>query len=69
MGKEEFVSSLNSQLGCLPFWDILIIRSQDGTLGRSIYRKLTHTHLYINNELSPSSSEESSVATLVNWAL
>ncbi|XP_069678727.1 uncharacterized protein dlp [Periplaneta americana] len=34
--------------GCLPFLDILISRKSDGTLGHRVYRKPTHTDLYLN---------------------
>ncbi|KAJ4447063.1 hypothetical protein ANN_09052 [Periplaneta americana] len=34
--------------GCFPFLDILISRKSDGTLGHRVYRKPTHTDLYLN---------------------
>lgn len=37
------------QGGPLPFLDVLVHRKEDGRLGRSVYRKLTHANLYLNN--------------------
>jgi hypothetical protein len=34
--------------GTLPFLDILIYRKEDGSLGHRVYRKPTHTNLYLN---------------------
>lgn len=60
-GLMEFVSSLNDmheyikftveveQNGQLSFLDILIKRHQDGTLGCTVYKKLTHINFYLNN--------------------
>lgn len=35
--------------GCLPFLDIMIFKKPDGTLGQGVYRKPTHTNLYLKN--------------------
>lgn len=39
--------------GCVPFLDIMVYRKEDGSLGWGVgvgmYRKLTHTNLYLNN--------------------
>lgn len=35
--------------GCLPFWDVLVYRKNDGFLGRKVYRKQMHKNLYLNN--------------------
>jgi hypothetical protein len=34
--------------GHLPFLDIDIYRKMDGSLGHKVYRKSTHTNLYLN---------------------
>ena len=34
--------------GCLPFLDVLLQKSSDGSLIHSVYRKPTHTNQYIN---------------------
>ena len=33
----------------LPFLDVLLIKKEDGTLGRRVYRKSTHTDLYLHS--------------------
>lgn len=57
---KDFLSLLNSihsnikftmeieKDGCLPFLDILICRKADGSLAHKVYRKPTHTDLYLN---------------------
>lgn len=35
--------------GRLPFLDILLIKKPDGTLGHVVFKKPTHTNLYVNN--------------------
>ncbi|KAJ4432648.1 hypothetical protein ANN_21271 [Periplaneta americana] len=52
-----------SQEGSLPFLDIHIHRKADGTLGHGIYRKLTHTDLYLNALSLHHPSQKKSVLT------
>jgi len=54
MGKEE---------GHLPFWDIEIYRKTDGYLGHRVYRKLTHTRLYLHQNSHHQPAKKQSVLT------
>lgn len=66
----EFVAFLNNihvnikftveteQAGCSPFLDILISGNQDGSLGRNVYRKPTHTNLYLYSSSHHSLTEK-----------
>ena len=58
--KEEFLQHINSvdpsilftteeakQDGSMPFLDTLVTPQEDGTLTTSVYRKPTHTDLYL----------------------
>ncbi|XP_071441730.1 conserved oligomeric Golgi complex subunit 3-like [Hetaerina americana] len=47
--------------GQLPFLDILIKKREDGTLSHSVYRKPTHTDLYLNGESHHHPSQKRSV--------
>lgn len=37
--------------GKLPFLDILLMKKPDGTLGSTVFRRPTHTNLYVNNQI------------------
>jgi predicted GIY-YIG superfamily endonuclease len=51
--------------GCIPFLDILIRRKPDGSLGHSVYRKPTHTDLYLNgNSFHHKSQRNTVISTL-----
>lgn len=53
----------------LPFLDILITRNMDGTLGHAVYRKRTHTDLYLNaNSCHHPAQRNSVLNTLVHRA-
>ncbi|XP_046397683.1 uncharacterized protein LOC124164403 [Ischnura elegans] len=55
--------------GQLPFLDILIQKKKDGSLGHSIYRKATHTDLYLNNQSHHHPSQKQAVlSTLLHRA-
>jgi hypothetical protein len=55
--------------GRLPFLDISIQRKKDGTLGHDVYRKPTHTDLYLNAESHHHPSQKNSVlCTLIHRA-
>ena len=43
----QFTSEDSRPDGSMPFLDILIIPNQDGSLSTSVYRKPTHTYLYL----------------------
>ncbi|XP_046391492.1 uncharacterized protein LOC124159615 [Ischnura elegans] len=56
--------------GKLPFLDILIHGKRDGTLGHSVYRKRTHTDLYLNEKSHHHPSQKMSVlSTLIHRAI
>jgi hypothetical protein len=44
--------------GHLPFLDTNIYRKPDGSLGHKVYRKPTHTNLYLNSQFSPPSYQK-----------
>ncbi|XP_071439029.1 uncharacterized protein [Hetaerina americana] len=55
--------------GQLPFLDILIKKREDGTLSHSVYRKPTHTDLYLNGESHHHPSQKRGVlSTLLHRA-
>ena len=43
----QFISEDSRPDGSMPFFDILIIPNQDGSLSTTVYRKPTHTDLYL----------------------
>jgi hypothetical protein len=78
---QEFLKHMNSQHpsitftmeveehGQLPFLDILIRRKEDGSLGHTVYRKPTHTDLYLNGQSHHHPSQKAAVlSTLVHRA-
>ena len=80
--KEEFLEHLNSidqqikftaeeprEDGAMPFLDILVSPGRDGSLSTSVYRKPTHTDLYLQWENHhPLSSKYSVIGTLQHRA-
>ena len=55
--------------GCLPFLDILLTREVDGSIETAVYRKRTHTDLYLNfSSHHPLSHKKSVAATLLRRA-
>jgi hypothetical protein len=55
--------------GHLPFLDIDIYRKPDGSLGHSVYRKPTHTNLYLHvNSHHHPSNKQAVLSTLVHRA-
>lgn len=55
--------------GKLPFSDLLITRKPDGTLGRTVFHKATHTNPYLSNSSSHHPAQGlSSLATLIDRA-
>ncbi|MGL5072033.1 MAG: hypothetical protein ACRC61_12320, partial [Aeromonas salmonicida] len=53
----------------LPFLDVLLHKKEDGTLGHSVFRKETHTNLYLNAKSNhPKSQKLSVLNTLVSRA-
>ena len=80
--KEEFLEYLNSinqqiqftagnqrEDGAMPFLDILVSPGRDGSLSTSVYRKPTHTDLYLQWESHhPLSSKYSAIGTLQHRA-
>ncbi|XP_023713951.1 uncharacterized protein LOC111867940 [Cryptotermes secundus] len=55
--------------GHLPFLDIDIYRRPDGSLGHRVYRKPTHTNLYLNAKSHHHpSSKQAALSTLVHRA-
>ena len=56
--------------GCLPFLDILIYKTAHGTLGHRVYRKPTHTDLYLNKNSHHHPLQKSTVLrTLLHRAI
>ncbi|XP_046382334.1 uncharacterized protein LOC124153280 [Ischnura elegans] len=49
--------------GCLPFLDVLIRRKEDGSLSHRVYRKPTHTDLYLNGLSHHHPSQRNAVLT------
>ena len=80
--KESFLQHLNSiddhiqftsedqrPDGSMPFLDILVIPEQDGSLSTTVYRKPTHTDLYLQWDSHHTvSAKYSVVGTLYNRA-
>ena len=80
--KEEFLEHLNSfdpkiqftaeeqrEDGALPFLDILVSPEEDGSLSTSVYRKPTHTDLYLQWESHhPLSAKYTVIGTLQHRA-
>ncbi|KAJ4449929.1 hypothetical protein ANN_01336 [Periplaneta americana] len=65
----QFTMEVESE-GSLPFLDIHIHRKADGTLGHGVYRKPTHTDLYLNAlSLHHPSQKKSVLASLPHRAI
>ena len=61
----QFTSEESREDGSMPFLDILIIPQEDGTFHTTIYRKPTHTDMYLQwDSQHPISSKYSVVGTL-----
>ncbi|PNF22911.1 hypothetical protein B7P43_G13899, partial [Cryptotermes secundus] len=54
--------------GHFPFLDIDIYRRPDGSLGHRVYRKSTHTNLYLNAASHHPSKKQAALSTLVHRA-
>jgi hypothetical protein len=54
--------------GHLPFLDIDIYRRPDGSLGHRLYRKPTHTNLYLNAGSHHPSNKQAVLSTVVHRA-
>ncbi|XP_023702614.1 uncharacterized protein LOC111861900, partial [Cryptotermes secundus] len=64
----QFTMETESE-GHLPFLDIDIYRRPDGSLGHTVYRKPTHTNLYLNAKSHHHpSSKQAALSTLVHRA-
>ena len=58
--------SMEKEEGHLPFLDIDIYRKTDGSLGHKVYRKPTHTNLYLHhNSHHHPSNKQSALASLI----
>jgi predicted GIY-YIG superfamily endonuclease/uncharacterized protein (UPF0335 family) len=56
--------------GELPFLDILIYKQPNGKLGHKVYRKPTHTELYLNaNSYHHPAQKQAVISTLIHRAL
>ena len=51
--------------GHLPFLDIDIYRRMDGSLGHKVYRKLTHTNLYLQQ--NPITIQPRNTQSSLHW--
>jgi hypothetical protein len=55
--------------GHLPFQDIDIYRKTDGSLGHKLYQKITHTNLYLHQNLHHHPANKQSIlASLIHRA-
>ena len=65
----QFTSEESRPDGSIPFLDILITQKEDGNLSTTVYRKPTHTDLYLQWHSNHTvSSKYSVVGTLHHWA-
>ena len=65
----QFTSEESREDGAMPFLDILVSPGRDGSLSTSVYRKPTHTDLYLQWESHhPLSSKYSVIGTLQHRA-
>ena len=61
----QFTSEESSEDGSMPFLDMLILPQEDGSFHTTIYRKPTHTDMYLQwDSQHPISSKYSVVGTL-----
>jgi hypothetical protein len=66
--KVQFTMEIEEQ-GHLPFLDINIYRKTDGSLGHKVYRKPTHTNLYLyQNSHHHPANKQSVLASLIHRA-
>ena len=65
----QFTSEDSRPDGSMPFLDMLITPTEDGRLSTTVYRKPTHTDMYLKwDSHHPISSKYSVVGTLHHWA-
>jgi hypothetical protein len=75
-GKEELQEFLNTSTTSIPieenrslaFLDILVSRRPDGSLGHTVYRKPTHTDLYLRAKSEHHPAQKTVLTTLVQRA-
>jgi hypothetical protein len=58
----EFMMAAEQDI-TLPFLDVLLSRRLDGTLGHMVYRKLTHTDLYLHIKSEHHPAQKQAVLT------
>jgi len=67
--KIQFTMEIEEEEGHLAFLDIDIYRKTDSSLGHKVYRKPTHTNLYLHqNSLHHPANKQSVLASLIHRA-